>query len=273
MAIRPAFQFYPADWRNNAKLRRCSHAARGAWVDVLCMLHDSDEYGVLRWPLADIAQAAAAPLKLIQELVQKGVLKGADSGAEPFVFTPRHGGKDGDPVTLVEAGSGPCWYCSRFVRDEYVRQRRGANTRFDSDNQPPKPAPKAEPKVGIGGRQGDGASSSSSIDQEPTEPKGSGADAPEGAGEPPADPIWHTGLAFLLRKGLPEKSARSLLGRVKQACGDVDAAALLVEAEAQDISDPAPWLLAGAAKRRPRAGPSSTHGGFDQRDYGTGGDL
>lgn len=162
MAIRPAFQFYPADWRNNAKLRRCSHAARGAWVDVLCMLHDSDEYGVLRWPLADIAQASGAPMKLLQELAAKGVLKGADSNAEAFVFTPRHGGKDGDPVTLVPTSREPCWYCSRFVRDEYVRQRRGANTRFDTDNQPPKPAPKATPKIGIGGRQGDGASSSSS---------------------------------------------------------------------------------------------------------------
>jgi hypothetical protein len=26
---RPAFQFYPSDWRNNANLRRCSPAARG----------------------------------------------------------------------------------------------------------------------------------------------------------------------------------------------------------------------------------------------------
>lgn len=162
MAIRPAFQFYPADWRNNAKLRRCSEAARGAWIDVLCILHDSDEYGVLRWPLADIAQAAGVSLKLLKELAQKDVLKGADKGADDFIFTPRHGGKDGDPVTLVAAGDGPCWYCSRFVRDEYVRQRRGAGTRFDSDNQPPKSAPKSAPKGGIGGRQGDGASSSSS---------------------------------------------------------------------------------------------------------------
>jgi hypothetical protein len=54
---RPSFQFYPADWKNNSKLRRCSEAARGAWVDILCLLNDCDEYGVCRWPLAELARA------------------------------------------------------------------------------------------------------------------------------------------------------------------------------------------------------------------------
>lgn len=166
---RPSFQFYPADWRNNAKLRRCSEAARGAWMDVLCVLHDSDEYGVCRWPLADLARAAGVPLKLIRELAVKDVLKGSDNGAAPYIYTPRHAGKDGDPVTLVESEEGPCWYCSRFVRDEWVRQRRGQSTRFEEDKQPPKKEPNPPPKVtpelppmgGIGERQGDGSTSSS----------------------------------------------------------------------------------------------------------------
>lgn len=142
---RPSFQFYPADWRNNAKLRRCSEAARGVWMDILCVLHDSDEYGVCRWPLADLARAAGAPLKLVKELVVKEVLKGADKGAAPYVYTPRHAGKDGEPVTLVEPCDGPCWYCSRFVRDEWVRSRRGNSTQFTTDNQPPKSTPKGTP--------------------------------------------------------------------------------------------------------------------------------
>lgn len=163
---RPSFQFYPADWRNNAKLRRCSEAARGVWMDVLCVLHDSDEYGVCRWPLADLARAANAPLRLVKELAAKEVLKGGDKDPEPYVYTPRHAGKAGDPVTLVEVSGGPCWYSSRFVRDEWVRLRRGGSTQFSSDNQPPKRAPKDDPnpspKGGIGERQGDGPSSSSS---------------------------------------------------------------------------------------------------------------
>ena len=86
-----------------------------------------------------------------------------------------------------------------------------------------------------------------------TEPSGSDAAA---SPEPPADPIWGAGLAFLRRKGIPEKTARSLLGRIKQACGDIEAGALLADAEAQDITDPAPWLMASASKRRSRAGPN-----------------
>lgn len=136
MAKRPAFLFYPAEWKNNAKLRRCSEAARGAWMDILCTLHDSDEYGVIRWSLEDLARSAGVPLKLAKELVQKDVLKGGDSGPQQFIHTPRHAGKDGDPVVLVKSAEGPCWYSTRMVRDEWLRGARGGATRFGSDNQP-----------------------------------------------------------------------------------------------------------------------------------------
>lgn len=182
---RPSFQFYPADWRNNSKLRRCSEAARGAWVDVLCLLHDFDEYGVCRWPLAELARAAGINIKFAKELVAKDVLKGADKGARDYVFTPTHAGKAGTPVTLVTAGDGPCWYCSRFVRDEYIRQRRGNGSRFTPEYQPgsvggsdgdtgqPKAAPNVPPKPPIGERQGDGpTSTSTSKTIPPIPPKG-----------------------------------------------------------------------------------------------------
>lgn len=73
--------------------------------------------------------------------------------------------------------------------------------------------------------------------------------APSGAVDAP-DPVWGTGLAFLQRKGIPERQARSLLGKLKKACGDIEAGALLATAEDQDITDPAPWLMASADKRK-----------------------
>lgn len=155
-------QFFPADWRGNAKLRRCSEAARGAWIDVLCVLHDSDEYGVCRWPLRDLARAAGVSTRSINELVANEVLKGADHNAEPFVFAPFHGGQFGEQVTLVEANGGPVWYSSRLVRDEYVRHRRGSGSQFTTENQPPKPTPKPP----IGERQVDGASASASVSKD-----------------------------------------------------------------------------------------------------------
>lgn len=162
--------FYPADWRNNANLRRCSWAARGVWIEVMGLMHDTDDYGILRWSLKDIAQALGCPVALVKELSSKGVLKGCDSGqCKPVIYVPRSGRKEGDPVTLVEVQKGPIWFSSRMVKDEYVRSIRGESTRF---NDAPKPAPKG----GIGAdfdaspsqRQGDGYTSSSSVSIKPT---------------------------------------------------------------------------------------------------------
>lgn len=222
---RPAFQFYTADWRNNAKLRRCSPAARGIWMDVLCVLHDSDEYGVCRWPLADLANSANAPFKMVRELVDKDVLKGADVNAAPYVYTPRHAGKDGEAVTLVEPRDGPCWYSSRFVRDEWVRMRRGTATQFTEDNQPPpkpktKTKPKAVPKGGIGDRQGDGSTSSSSPSEETTDAVASAAaasagGAPPAKAEPPTNSVWQAySTAYRVRYGAEPVRNRTVNGQL-----------------------------------------------------------
>lgn len=140
---RPSFQFYPADWRGNSKLRRCSEAARGAWLDIMCILHDSDEYGIVRWPLVELVRAAGVSIKSARELVAKQVLKGSDRKVKEFTFTPTHAGQKGTPVVLIKANNGPCWYCSRFVEDEYIRSRRGGSTRFTPSNQPEKETERA----------------------------------------------------------------------------------------------------------------------------------
>lgn len=140
---RPSFQFYPNRWLGNKKLRRCSREARGLWMDVLCLLHDGDEehgdeYGVLRWPLADIATTAGCPIKLLRELAEKAVLKGSDAFVAGYTHTPFHGGKYGTPVLLVAGDGGPCWFSSRMVKDEWARKTKGVSTRFSGDQQPTK---------------------------------------------------------------------------------------------------------------------------------------
>lgn len=44
---RPAFQFYPADWRKDAALQSCSIGARGVWHELLCVMHECRPYGHL----------------------------------------------------------------------------------------------------------------------------------------------------------------------------------------------------------------------------------
>lgn len=158
---RPSFQFYPGDWTSDLKLRRCSPAARGVWVDILCAFHDSDDgYGLLRWPLREIARTVGASLAHIRELAEKGVLRGSDAQIEEaFIYTPRSGRKDGEPVVLIAIQAGPLWYSKRLVKDEYVRTIRGESTRFgEGDGDTPKTGPKAAPKPPLG----DGTTSSSS---------------------------------------------------------------------------------------------------------------
>lgn len=153
---RPSFQFYPADWTASPNLRRCSFAEKGIWLEVLCLMHDQPEYGVLRWPLAEIAEAVKCKVSDLQALQRKGVLKGSDTLLEDaFVYVPRSGRKDGEPVTLVAPQDGPIWYSSRMVKDEYVSTKRAeASGNGDPDGATPKQTPKAtpqpSPKGGIG---------------------------------------------------------------------------------------------------------------------------
>jgi len=163
-ARRPSFQFYPGDWLLNANLSRCSWAARGAWIAVLAKLHDSDEYGVARYPLKELAKSIGAPFVLLRELADKGVLKGCDAGSvtRPFIYIPRSGRGGGPPQTLIGETPGPIWYSSRLVKDEYVRRVRGEHGKFTPGHDSENPSPKASPKGGFGEWQGDGSSSSSS---------------------------------------------------------------------------------------------------------------
>lgn len=160
---RPSFQFYPGDWTSNSNLGRCSWAARGCWLDLMCVLHDQEEYGIWRFPLRELAKAARVPLKYANELVFKQVLKGGDEAfCDPFFFVPRSGRKDGPPVLLVPACEGPVWFSSRMVTDEYKRQNSGASTRFGAEKTGTEASPAPAPRRRHGDGQGDGSSSSSS---------------------------------------------------------------------------------------------------------------
>ena len=86
----PWMKFYGADWRANAQLRLCSLAARGLWIEMLCLAHEAEPYGHLliagKVPtVAQIAmQVAALPRdveKLIAELEAADVFERSPLGA------------------------------------------------------------------------------------------------------------------------------------------------------------------------------------------------
>ncbi len=105
---RPAFQFYPADWRKDAALQSCSIAAQGLWINALCIAHECDPYGHLTVNGKPMTGAQIGRLmglgakeceKLLGELEGAGVLARTDEGAI---------------------------YSRRMVRDEDIRNRRAS---------------------------------------------------------------------------------------------------------------------------------------------------
>lgn len=43
----PAMQFYPADWRKDLAVQALGYFERGVWFEMLCLMHESSERGVL----------------------------------------------------------------------------------------------------------------------------------------------------------------------------------------------------------------------------------
>lgn len=87
---RPAFQFYPADWRKDAALQSCSLSAQGLWVNMMCIAHECDPYGYLSVngkPMqpAQLARlvglSAKECLALLEELGGAGVYSKSEDGA------------------------------------------------------------------------------------------------------------------------------------------------------------------------------------------------
>ena len=89
LAKRPAFQFYPSDWVSDPALKSCSLAARGLWIDMLCIAHASEPYGHLTvngkpMTAAQLARMVGAHerecARLLTELEDAGVLSRTDAG-------------------------------------------------------------------------------------------------------------------------------------------------------------------------------------------------
>jgi hypothetical protein len=52
----PAFLFYPGDWKKDPQLRKCSLAARGAWIELLLAMHENGRTGIVSGTVEELAQ-------------------------------------------------------------------------------------------------------------------------------------------------------------------------------------------------------------------------
>lgn len=81
MSIEPYSKFYWSDWRGDPKLRMCSLAARGLWMDILCIMHENEGYFTLERDkefykrIARFFQISRINFeKLLKELIENNVV-------------------------------------------------------------------------------------------------------------------------------------------------------------------------------------------------------
>jgi hypothetical protein len=229
---RPAFQFYPADWRKDTALQGCSLLARGLWHEMLCLMHECEPYGHLSVNGKPMKPAQVARLvgisekeyqRLLSELMEAGVPSVSDEG---------------------------CVFSRRMVRDEHIRNvraeagKKGGNPKLvgskdkQKDNQTDNQSAKQTPTPS--------SSSSSSTTEKQAEPIGSGADAPRLS---PSEALFQVAVPWLVERGVPDKSARSLLGAARKQLGDDGAWALASSCIDASPLDPVPWLTAALKTR------------------------
>ena len=111
---RPSFQFYPADWRNDAGLKLCSMGARGLWIEMICIMHASEPYGHLfaaGRPLdaRDLAKLVGESEKDVKRWLDELVRNNVCSTGEEGIFS------------------------RRMVRDEVIRDKRAAGGEAGSE--------------------------------------------------------------------------------------------------------------------------------------------
>lgn len=107
----PAFQFYTGDWMKDPLVRCVSHAARGLWIDMLCLMHESDRRGFLQLPNGEpmsevhIARMTGIPpeevSRLLTELSTSGVYSCTERGT---IYSRRMAKDESKRVKCKEAG-------------------------------------------------------------------------------------------------------------------------------------------------------------------------
>ncbi len=90
MSKLPALQFYVGDWRKDPGVQSLDYESRGVWLEILCLMHESEDRGKLvlndrPMPLEALAQILGIDQAKLKQIVSKleayGVASRDESGA------------------------------------------------------------------------------------------------------------------------------------------------------------------------------------------------
>ncbi|WP_176086277.1 hypothetical protein [Martelella sp. HB161492] len=223
----PWLKFFTTDWRADPALRMCSMAARGLWIELICLMHEATPYGHLlvsgRCPAdAQIAVLAGTTpdqvTALLGELETAGVFSRTKDGtiysrkmarmAKKAATARRNGRRGGNPSLSKDTDNQP-----------------SDNPRLKGGDKPQKPEARSQIKNTVPDGTDAGASQPERVDYR--------------------DRLWGEGVASLMRQtGLTEARARPLIGKWCRTARD-DCRLIferIVRAEAERIGDPVAWI-------------------------------
>jgi hypothetical protein len=245
---RPAFQFYPADWRKDTALQSCCLEARGLWHEMLCLMHECEPYGHLAVngnPMkpAQIARLVGISPKEYQVLLDELTAAGVPSSTEDGTI-----------------------YSRRMVRDEHIRNVRAQagklggnpNLLVGKDKQKDKQNLKQKPDAEDNREPTPSSASSSSASLKPSVPNGTDADASQGLTAHEA--IFQIGLPWIVSNAgsdVKESNIRSMLGGAEKHLKPEGAWQLVQDCMRVKPLQPVAWL-AGAINDRKKVAPETS---------------
>ena len=211
----PWMKFYPQDWRADEKLRLCSLAARGLWIEMLAIMHRSERYGQL----------------LISGRVPTDAQLAVQVGASPEQVSSLMAELDGAGV-FSRAASGAI-YSRRMTRDykkaEIARKngKNGGNPKLCKQKEnTASDKGKVKPNLKLRDQMPDSVSNETGV--------------------PPPDlvkVVFDHGVHLLTDQGHSDRDARKIIGKWRKDCRDDKLVRdALVEAASRNISNLVEWV-------------------------------
>lgn len=157
MTALPWFKFYPADWRSEPSLRAVSPAARGLWIEMLCLMHEAEPRGHLLLngrPVTDaqLSALAGVPLDIAQALLGELESAGTFSRTRAGVIYSRRMRADTGKSAKQKANVDKRWQKHRETggaqRTETTHENGSGNTELDTKPIPKKPEARGQKGVG-----------------------------------------------------------------------------------------------------------------------------
>lgn len=207
MTAKPWMKFYPRDWASDERLRMCSLAARGLWMEMLAVMHRSDHYGQLsvnsKAPTdMQLSQMVGAPPEQITDLTSELESAGVFSRTRKGVIYSRRMIRDDKKARNAKKNG------SLGGNPKLSKQKENSG----SDNLPDKVQAKAQ--------------------------RPEARTIPKGIDETMAKQIFDIGVVYLTDCGLSNRNARSVLGKWRKDRGDQETLAILMHCQSRGISDP-----------------------------------